>query len=118
MTFTIPGKAVGYYTRGAHPNWTRMNQYHAYKRLVQLCAQAAGVELPLSATKESPVKIDVVAYFPNGTHCDTENVRKGVVDALFYGGNGDKYAYGSHDAPRYDKLNPRVEVLITREARV
>ena len=118
ITFTIPGKAVGYYSHGKVPNWTRANEYTAYKVYVQIQAIYAGLKLPLFADKDDPLRIDVTCYFKNGVHSDPENVRAGIVDALFYDkmrkvkGKGDKFAWGLHEAPRYDKLNPRVVVTV------
>ncbi len=118
ITFTIPGKAVGYYTHGARPNWKRANEYTAYKVYVQVQAIYAGLTLPLFADKDTPKRIDVTCYFKNGVHSDPENVRAGIVDALFYDkkrkvkGKGDKFAWGTHYPPRYDKSNPRVEVTV------
>lgn len=66
-------KLVGYYTKGARPNYARMNEYHDWKDHVR--ANVPG-ELP-SATKEQPVRLDVYCYFASGTHADPENVRKG-----------------------------------------
>lgn len=118
VRFTVPGSPVGYYAEGRKPNWTRKAAYIAYKRMVQFCAVEAGLELPLKATPERPLIIDVVPYFSSGVHCDPENVRKGVSDALFYAGsgqakgNGDKYTGGSFPPPRYDQARPRVEVTV------
>ena len=123
--FTVPGRPQGYYTMGAHPNWTRMKEYHAFRDRVRTMANGSGVVTPIRCTKESPVIICTTAYFENGTHCDPENVRKGIVDALFYTpkgsplrkGSSDKYCAGAFDLPRYDAGNPRVEVQIyTMEA--
>lgn len=101
-------KLVGYYTKGARPNYSRMNEYHDWKDHVR---KSVAAELP-SATKEQPVRLDVYCYFPSGTHADPENVRKGIVDALFPG--GDKYVYGYHHHPLYDAVNPRVEIEVTQ----
>ncbi|MHA0041525.1 RusA family crossover junction endodeoxyribonuclease [Deinococcus sp. PEB2-63] len=100
-------KLVGYYTKGARPNYARMNEYHDWKDHVR--ANVPG-ELP-SATKEQPVRLDVYCYFASGTHADPENVRKGIVDALFPG--GDKFVFGYHHFPQYDAQNPRVEVEVS-----
>lgn len=115
--FVVWGAPGGYYTQGKRPNWTRMRAYIAYKNLVQSTAMAHGVKLPLVATRDRPLKIHTVAYFQNGVHPDPENVRKGIVDALFYArgqpkGSGDKHVGGSHEPPLYDKTAPRVEVII------
>jgi len=116
-SFTVPGPPVGYYAEGKQPNWQRRNAYVAYKRKVQTCAIAAGIELPLTATREAPLQIHVAPYFASGVHCDPENCRKAVADALFYAGRrgkgaGDKFTGGSFPPPRYDPENPRVEVVI------
>jgi hypothetical protein len=118
VRFIVPGHPVGYYAEGAHPNWKRRNEYVAYKRTVQRCAVAAGLELPLRASRTAPLVIDVVPYFACGVHCDTENVRKGVADALFYvskgrgKGSADKHTGGSFPPPLYDAANPRCEVTV------
>lgn len=103
-------KLVGYYTRGATPNHTRLREYLAWKEHVR--AHAPPALRPLRPVDEaSRVRLDVVCYFATRTHADPENVRKGVVDALFPG--GDKWVYGAHDHPRYDAARPRVEVTVT-----
>ncbi len=102
---TIP-KLVGYYTKGARPNWARMNEYHDWKDHVREHVPAV---LP-APTKERPVRVDVHCYFASGTHADPENVRKGIVDALFPG--GDKHVYGYHHHPLYDPADPRVVVEV------
>lgn len=111
-TFVISGKPVGYYACGKFPNWTRMKEYHAWKEHAQACAVAAGMTLPLTATKDRPIIVSVRCYFENGVHCDTGNVQKGTCDALFYGGKGDKFSGGHFTPPFYDKQNPRVEVEV------
>ena len=66
-------KLVGYYTKGARPNWTRMNEYHAWKDHVREHAPA-GLPQP---TQGQPVRVDIWCWFADGTHNDPENVRKG-----------------------------------------
>jgi hypothetical protein len=97
----------------------RKKKYEDYKKHVQQCAMAAGVKLPLVATRDHPLLVDTVAYFETGVHPDPENIRKGIADALFYvpkgmGGKGsaDKHTGGSFPPPKYDRLNPRVKVTI------
>ncbi|WP_264778191.1 RusA family crossover junction endodeoxyribonuclease [Deinococcus aetherius] len=103
-------KLVGYYTRGATPNHTRLREYQTWKDHVRAHAPPELRRLrPVDET--SRVRLDVVCHFANRTHADPENVRKGVVDALFPG--GDKWVYGGHDHPRYDAARPRVEVTVT-----
>lgn len=99
-------KLVGYYTKGARPNWTRMNEYHAWKDHVREHAPAG---LPQPAQGQ-PVRVDIWCWFADGTHNDPENVRKGIVDALYP--KGDKFVFGYHHFPQYDPQNPRVEVQV------
>ncbi|WP_216320837.1 RusA family crossover junction endodeoxyribonuclease [Deinococcus aestuarii] len=103
-------KLVGYYTRGATPNHTRLREYLAWKDHVRAHAPPALRRLR-PVDEASRVRLDVVCYFANRTHADPENVRKALVDALFPG--GDKWVYGAHDHPRYDAARPRVEVTVT-----
>ena len=121
LRFTVPGPPVGFYAYGARNIWKlprakreRTQAYHQYADKVRLMARAAGIQTPLEASKHLPVIINTTAYFATGVHCDPENVRKGISDALFYGcsGPGDKYCGGSFPPPLYDKENPRVEVEI------
>ncbi len=83
---------------------------------VRRCAAEAGVPLPLAPTKDSPLIIKTIAYFKNGIHCDPENVRKAVSDALVYDPEkkrgDDKYTGGIFPPPKYDKENPRTVIII------
>ena len=109
---TLP-KLVGYYTNGKSPNFDRAREYSEWKDHV---AKYAPANLP-TATKDRPVRLDIWCYFPAGNHSDPENVRKGIVDALFkHREGGDKYVYGYHHHPLYDPVRPRVEVAISQEA--
>ena len=116
IMLTVFGRPTGYYSLGMKPNWKRMNRYHAYKKLVQKYAEINGIKLPLIATKINRIVVNTIAYFETGVHSDSENVRKGIVDALFYNkgakGYGDKFCSGSCSTPLYDKENPRVEIEI------
>ena len=112
-TFEIPGPAVGYYTRGARPNWTRMKQYHHYRDHVVRCAQIAGLRPPLTASEASRLRIDVRLHSKGRVHPDPENIRKGVVDALFYrAGKSDRYVWGTLWQTVYD-VEPKVIVVVT-----
>lgn len=115
VAFAIPGHAIGYYTRGAKPNWTRMKEYHAYKLTVQEYASRAGIDLPVTAVETVPVIVTTQLYSRNRVHHDPENVHKGIVDALFYGAKGgDKHVGGRFDPAIYDG---REEVRVTVEWR-
>jgi len=59
----------------------------------------------------NPIKkfrMDIMIYFKDKKHADSDNVYKGISDSLFI---NDKYISGSMDFD-YDKENPRVEVEI------
>ncbi|MBZ9712208.1 hypothetical protein [Deinococcus multiflagellatus] len=108
----VPGpptvrKLVGYYTNGKSPNFDRAREYSDWKQHVARHAPA----MVLDATRAHPIRVDVWCFFPNGAHSDPENVRKGIVDALFPG--GDKYVYGYHHFPQYDPAQPCVVVEVT-----
>lgn len=98
-------KLVGYYTKGSTPNWSRLKEYEAWKDHVRKFAPP----LP-EPSAARPVRVDVWCYFESGTHCDPENCRKGIVDALFPG--GDKWVFGYHHYPRYSDA-PHVLVEIS-----
>lgn len=135
--FVVPGKPVGYVATTGKSKWTKEYQKYAeYAKVVRLHAAAAGLSIPIHATKERPLIIKTIAYFENGVHCDPGNVQKGVVDALFYdeekaalakfarqagrkpkkgrgtGKGDDKHTGGAFPPPRYDKKNPRVVVIV------
>lgn len=59
--------------------------------------------------------VDIIVYYKDMTHGDTDNVFKGILDALFAKPLNDKYIAGSMDY-FYDKENPRVEIKISQEA--
>ena len=102
LTFRIPGDPIGYVRMTGRGKFTaRAKRYHAWMVAVQVEARKAGFRLPMEATEAAPLRIDAYATFKNRRHPDPENVRKGIVDALFYGGNGDKFVFGYHAAPRY-----------------
>jgi len=135
--FVVPGKPVGYIATTSRGKWTKEYQKFAeYAGIVRQYARAAGIQIPLRATKERPLIIKTIAYFENGVHCDPGNVQKGIVDALFYdeekaalakmarkagkktrkgrgtGKGDDKHTGGAFPPPRYDKKNPRVVIII------
>lgn len=53
--------------------------------------------------------VNIVVYYKDKTHGDTDNIYKGVLDAIFAKPLNDKYICGSMDY-FYDKENPRVEI--------
>lgn len=117
--FEVPGSPRGYTVtthrdKGRSP---RYKKYREYCALVREHASIAGVEIPMTASREEPLFIKVIAYFRDGVHADVENVRKGCVDALFYcpftkKKGDDKWVAGSFPLPKYDKEEPRLVVII------
>lgn len=124
VRFTIPGPPVGYYAQGRWPNRQREQKYIQFKRAVQRGAMAAGIRLPLTATAEEQLFIQVWPFFASGVHADPGNVQKGVVDALFWTpvvarrGSADKHTGGLFPPPLYDRQNPRTEIVIEKMADV
>lgn len=123
VVFEVPGQPIGYYSRGARPNWKRLNAYHSFKRSVCDYAALAGLDLPLRPTKDAPLRVDIEVWFRDDRrpHSDPENVRKGIVDALCYAPaplkkGDDRWVCGFVPLPRYDKENPRVVVVVNDEA--
>lgn len=68
------------------------------------------------ATIERPVYVHVEPYFSDRRHCDPENVRKLLVDALYQdsgpGSGQDKYVFGSHSGPMYSLMEPCTRVWV------
>lgn len=62
----------------------------------------------IQLTGERKLYMNLKIYFANKAHADSDNIFKGVADALF---DNDKYVAGSFDFD-YDKENPRIEVEI------
>lgn len=123
MKFMIYGHPQGYYAQAARSKYrmskdqkARALRYRGWQEIVRFCAMQNGIALPLIATKARMLIINTFAYFENGVHADPENVRKGIVDALFLdrtpGGTSDKYVGGFHAPPIYDAHNPRVACMI------
>ena len=117
VCFTVPGKPVGYQTmtRGGRFS-AKATKYHAWMERVKTLALSAGWRQP-EATFERPVYVETTAFYADKRGPDPENVRKGIVDALFPSrrGAGDKYVWGRHGRWEIDARRPRVEVLITWE---
>lgn len=123
--FVVPGKAVGYVATTRNSKWAPEYQKFAeYAYKVREYAERAGVPLPLYADEKNQIVVKTISYFPNRVHCDAPNVTKGVCDALFWDGEAkrlgkrktakgdDKHAGASSPPPRYDKMNPRVIVIV------
>ena len=123
ISFTIPGPPKGFISGAKF--WTaKTAPSRLYSKHIREVA-ANYISLPLQASKDAPIYLDTIAYFPSGVHCEPENVHKLVKDSLFYieknpvkktKRGSDKYTGGMYLDPCYDKENPRVEVtLYTRD---
>tara|TARA_R110000744_G_scaffold221755_1_gene340732 strand:+ start:55 stop:426 length:372 start_codon:yes stop_codon:yes gene_type:complete len=64
--------------------------------------------------KDKKYYVEVVAYYKDKKHGDTDNVAKGINDAIFQKPLNDKYIAGSYNF-FYDKENPRVEITIKED---
>lgn len=90
-------------------------RYHAWKDYVRKVAQEQGFRNVIyrgqSTIIENPkkIKMDMMIYFGNKTHGDSDNIFKGIADSLF---PQDKTVCGSFDF-EYDNTNPRVEISIS-----
>jgi hypothetical protein len=92
-------------------------RYHAWQQhlIDQFCAQNRGHQLlcdgkrlkPFTTEKESHGILIVKSYFGKLNHGDSENIRKGVADALYI---QDKWLFGC-DLFGFDKSSPRVMIL-------
>ena len=63
---------------------------------------------------EDKLYVHVKAYYKDKTHGDTDNVAKGVNDAIFQKPLNDKYVAGCYDFD-YDPIDPRLEIHITTD---
>jgi len=90
-------------------------KYQAYKNeIIKAFTEEVG-HLPNKAlSKNKKYFVDVVAYYKDKKHGDTDNVAKGVNDALFAAPLSDKYVAGTYDY-YYCKDNPRLCVRIREE---
>lgn len=84
-------------------------EYRIYEETARLQAVA---QLIGKKILKNEVEVEMIFYFPNKIRCDLFNVPKSVCDAL----NGvlwedDKQIIAGHLFVRYDKKNPRVEIV-------
>ena len=90
-------------------------RYQAYKSLVVKAFIEETGKMPQKAlVKDKKYYVDVVAYYKDRTHADTDNVAKGVNDAIFQKPLNDKYVAGTYDF-YYCKENPRLCIRIREE---
>jgi Holliday junction resolvase RusA-like endonuclease len=117
VEFIVPGIPKGFTTLARHGNKVadsareRVQRYYNYCDKVRVFAKQARLKLPLQNGKELFLMVDTFAFFKGNRHPDPENVRKGIVDAMCYGGD-DKFVGGYHIPPFYDDDNPHVEVVV------
>ena len=116
ISFTVPGHPVPFLVGVRHQTKKRREAYGEFCDRVRMFARLAGVQ-DIEITPEAPLHFHTRAFFKDRNHGDPENIHKGVVDAICYTAHGkskkrDKYTGGAFSVPRYDKKEPRVEVVI------
>jgi len=90
-------------------------KYQEYKNeIVKAFTEEVGYLPHKALSKNKKYFVDVVAYYKDKKHGDTDNVAKGVNDALFASPLSDKYVAGTYDY-YYCKENPRLCVRIREE---
>lgn len=90
-------------------------KYQRWKTLVKKAFMAEFGKYPKQVFKKNEkYYMDIKIYFFNKAHGDSDNVFKGISDALFEKPLNDKFIAGSFDF-FYDKEKPRVEVEIQTE---
>ena len=109
----IKGNPIPYHRTTQGSFWNKgSKRYSAWKNyVVKAYREQTGTrdngKKPIEKSDDK-VRMDATIYFKNRTHADSDNIFKGVADALF---QNDKYVAGSFDF-FYDKENPRVEIEI------
>ena len=94
---------------------TEYKKYQSYKSsIIAEFIKATGKQPHKILSPNTKYYVDVVAYFKDKTHGDTDNIAKGVNDAIFQKPLSDKYIAGTYDY-YYDKENPRLCVRIREE---
>ena len=87
-------------------------KYRRYKELIVAEFARETGKLPHQVLRKGvKYSVDVVAFYKDKTHGDTDNVAKGVNDAIFSSPLSDKFVCGSYDY-RYDVDDPRLHILI------
>lgn len=110
----VKGNPIPYHRTTQGSYWNKSSKrYNAWKNHVvnAYCDQTGTKDDGKKPVKKSVERynMDIMVYFKDKTHADSDNVFKGIADALF---ENDKYLSGSFDFD-YDKENPRVEVEIS-----
>jgi len=87
-------------------------RYLMWKKYVQAAALTQARPKFLNHLVDGAKKtwVDCMIYFADGRHGDPDNIRKGILDALF---EDDRHVAGNVDFD-YDAESPRVEVVIWR----
>lgn len=118
--FTIPGPPVPFIANWRLAGFIERKRYMSWAKDARGHAAIQNVP-PLEASQEKPLLVHTRAFFKDRKHSDPENIRKAVVDSLFYESRGrggkrssarDKYVGGACAVPCYDKDAPRIEVVI------
>lgn len=90
-------------------------KYQAYKSKIITAFENRTGKLPHQLLeKGKKYYVFVTAHYKDKTHGDTDNVAKGVNDALFAKPLSDKYIAGAYDY-FYTEHKPRLEITIREE---
>lgn len=86
----------------------RIRRYMDWKTYVLMTFKNAARQQGMILNTKEKNYVDIMIWYANKKHADSDNVIKGILDAIF---DNDKYVAGSFDFD-YDKDRPRVEVII------
>ena len=88
-------------------------KYLTYKSLIYATFIKAFSKHPHQLLeKKTKYYVNILIFFKDKKHGDSDNIYKGVLDAIFQKPLNDKYIAGSFDY-FYDKENPRIEIKIS-----
>jgi Holliday junction resolvase RusA-like endonuclease len=119
MNFTVKSSSnpVPYKRTTQKAKWTdtEYKKYQEWKSKIMRDFITAFKKFPHQIFKpKTKYYVEIIVYYKDKTHGDTDNVYKGVLDAIFVKPLNDKYIAGSMDY-FYDTKNPRVEIKFLEE---
>lgn len=120
LAFTIPGKPQPKQrARKGRYGWYTPQQTRVYEKRAGICALKAKVELAMRGqlwpvkTKGVAYRVTVTMFFPDKRGYDVDNVLKSILDGCTPLWWNDRQVEESAVTKRYDKQNPRCEVLVS-----
>jgi hypothetical protein len=122
FTITNDGKNPVPYKRTTQRQKYVDRDYKKYldwkNRVLKAFVLANNNKLPsMTLARDTKYYVDIICYFKDKTHGDTDNIAKGINDSIFSKPLNDKYIAGSYDY-FYDKDNPRVTVEINQNRKI